>query len=138
MPKGGGAENMSTIKMFTPLTPIEDIKKFIVDTVKNAGGKPCPPIIVGVGIGGSFDYAAFLAKKALLMPLNSSNQDKNWAEVEADLLKQINLLDIGPMGLGGSTTALKVNILTYPCHIASLPVAVNLQCHSHRYKTVIL
>lgn len=138
MPKGGGAENMSRIKMFNPLSSYDEIKDFVIDTVRTAGGKPCPPIVIGVGIGGNFDYAALLAKKALLRPLNIKNEDKKWADFEDELLEDINRLGIGPMGLGGMTTALGVNVLTHPCHIASLPVAVNLQCHSHRYKSVTI
>ncbi|MCB5230432.1 MAG: fumarate hydratase [Candidatus Cloacimonas sp.] len=138
MPKGGGAENTSALKMFNPLDPLSEISDFIVNTVKEAGGKPCPPILVGVGIGGSFDYAALLAKKALLTPLNESNPNPKWAELEQSLLERINSLGIGPMGLGGKTTALSVKIKEYPCHIASLPVAINIQCHSHRHKTVII
>lgn len=134
MPKGGGAENMSRIKMFNPLSEIEEIKSFIVETVKSAGGKPCPPIIAGIGIGGSFDYAAYLAKKALLRPINEKHPVKDYAALEQELLQRINRLNIGPMGLGGKTTCLGVNVEVYPCHIASLPVAVNLQCHSHRYQ----
>jgi fumarate hydratase subunit alpha len=138
LPKGGGAENTSRLKMFNPLDSVEVISDFIVNTVKESGGKPCPPIIVGIGIGGTFDYAPLLAKKALLTPLNEINPDVLYAELEEKLLKRINDLGIGPMGLGGVTTALAVKIKTAPCHIASLPVAVNIQCHSHRYKTVVI
>ncbi len=138
MPKGGGAENMSRIKMFNPLTQVEEVKDFIVDTVKLAGGRPCPPVIVGIGIGGTFDYVAYLAKRALLRPINEKHSQNDYAVMEDDLFKQINSLDIGPMGLGGKSTCLGVNIETYPCHIASLPVAVNLQCHAHRYKSLTI
>ncbi len=138
LPKGGGAENMSRVHMFNPLSSIDDIKNFVVETVRVAGGKPCPPLIIGIGIGGSFDYAPLLAKKSLLISISKCNKDDKWAEVEHDLLTQINNLGIGPMGLGGNTTALSVKILTSPCHIASLPVAVNIQCHSHRVNKVLL
>ncbi len=133
LPKGGGAENMSKIKSFLPTTAKEEIVDFIVNTVKDAGGKPCPPLFVGVGIGGSFDYAALLAKKALLSMFDKQHKDSKHLAFENILLEKINQLGIGPMGLGGNTTALGVNVLFHPCHIASLPVAVNLQCHSHRY-----
>ena len=138
LPKGGGAENMSRLKMFNPLTGLDQIKTYIVDTVIAAGGRPCPPVIVGVGIGGSFDYAGYLAKKSLLKPLFEPHLDENWARFEKGVLAEINKTGIGPMGLGGDTTALAVKISTYPCHIASLPVAVNLQCHSHRHASVTI
>jgi len=138
MPKGGGAENMSRLKMFNPLTGPEEIKSYVVETVKAAGGRPCPPVIVGVGIGGTFDYVGYLAKKALLRPLSEPNQDTQWADFEAETLDAINQTGIGPMGLGGKTTALAVKVMVYPCHIASLPVAINLQCHSHRHASIVL
>lgn len=137
-PKGGGAENMSQIKMMKASDGIEGIEKFILESVITAGGNPCPPIILGIGIGGSFEQSSLLAKKALMIPLNQPNPDKKWADVELRLLTKINSLDIGPMGLGGDTTALAVKILTYPCHIASMPVAINFQCHCHRHKTIII
>jgi fumarate hydratase subunit alpha len=136
--KGAGSENMSEIKMLKPADGIDGIKDFVVDRVKRSGGMPCPPTIVGVGVGGNFEQCAFLSKKALLRPLNTGNPDPKWNAVEKELLTRINMLGIGPMGLGGRTTALAVQILTMPCHIASLPVAVNLQCHAHRHKTATL
>lgn len=136
--KGAGSENMSEIKMLKPADGIDGVKDFILDRVKRSGGMPCPPIIVGVGIGGNFEQCAYLSKKALLRPLNTRNPDTRWDTVEKELLTRINQLGIGPMGLGGRTTALAVQILTMPCHIASLPVAVNLQCHAHRHKTATI
>jgi fumarate hydratase subunit alpha len=137
-PKGAGAENMSGLKMLKPADGIEGVINFVVDVVSRAGSNPCPPVIVGVGLGGNFEYSALLAKKALLRPLNQTNPIVKWAKVEADILKKINNLGIGPQGLGGRTTALGVNILAEPCHIASLPVAVNIQCHAARCKSVVL
>lgn len=130
--KGAGSENMSALKMFSP-SEVDDVKRFIVETVKNAGGKPCPPIIVGVGIGGTFDRAARMAKKAALRGLDIP-PDK----LERELLDAINSLAIGPMGLGGDTTALKVNIEYAHCHVASLPVAVNIQCWADRRASAVL
>ena len=121
-----------------PADGIEGIKDFVVERVKRSGGNPCPPTIVGVGIGGNFEQCAYLSKKALLRPLNTSNTEPIWNAVEVELLKRINELGIGPMGLGGRTTALAVQILTMPCHIASMPVAVNLQCHAQRHKTAMI
>ncbi|MDD5765294.1 MAG: fumarate hydratase [Candidatus Marinimicrobia bacterium] len=135
-PKGGGAENMSEIKMLKPADGIEGMKNFIIDCVKRAGGNPCPPVIVGVGVGGDFEQCALMAKKALLRPLNEPNSVLEWAEVERDLLARINDLGIGPMGTGGKTTALAVQIIQKPCHMASLPVAVNIQCHAHRHRSI--
>ncbi len=135
-PKGAGAENMSRVRMFKPLAGKEEIIDFVLDTVSRADGNPCPPLIIGVGVGGTFDYAPILAKKALLRPLLARNTNPEWAALEDELLNRINELGIGPMGLGGDTTALKVSIIEHPCHTASLPVAVNLQCHSHRHKTI--
>jgi fumarate hydratase subunit alpha len=132
MPKGAGSENASAQRM---LRPSESIKDFVLDTIKDAGGKPCPPIIVGVGIGGAMDTSAMLAKKALLRPLDSRSPDEEYAKLEEELLAEINRLGIGPMGLGGKTTALKVNIEHAACHTASLPVAVNIQCWAHRHHT---
>ncbi len=137
-PKGGGSENMSTLKMMTPASGIEGIKQFVIGTVIAAGGKPCPPIIVGVGIGGNFEKSALLAKEALFRPLEDEAKDPLDNALEKDLLHEINKLNIGPMGLGGKTTCLAVKVNSYPCHIASLPVAVNLQCHSARKSHVIL
>ena len=137
-PKGFGSENMSAIKMLVPADGVEGVKKFVVDTVRNAGPNPCPPIVVGVGIGGTFDKAALMAKKALLKNVDEVNPDPFYAEMEADLLKEINALGIGPQGFGGRTTALCVNIEQYPCHIASLPVAVNINCHVSRHKKEVI
>lgn len=135
MPKGFGSENMSALKMFTPSATKEKIEDFIVETVKNAGGNPCPPVIIGVGIGGDFEYCAFLAKKALLRDIDIRNSDENYAKMEEELLCKINNLNIGPQGFGGNTTALGVNIEYYPTHIAGLPVAVNISCHVTRHKS---
>lgn len=137
-PKGGGSENMSIVKMLRPADGIEGVKKLVVDTIKNAGGNPCPPIIVGVGIGGSFEKAAMLAKESLMRDVNDKSPDPINAKLEEELLQLINNTGIGPLGLGGRTTALAVKVETYPCHIASLPVAINLNCHAARHKEVIL
>ncbi len=136
--KGGGCENMSRSAMLTPAQGREGVINFVVETVKSAGANPCPPIIVGVGLGGTFDYSTLLAKRAILRPVGSSNKDKTIASLEVELLKKINKLGIGPQGLGGRTTALSVQVEIFPCHIASLPVAVNIECHSHRTKTVVI
>ena len=133
-PKGAGSENMSRLKMLKPAEGIDGIKNFVIETVKEAGGNPCPPIIVGVGIGGDFEKSAILAKEALLRRVGSPNPDKEVAIIERDLLDRINNLGIGPMGFGGRATALAVHIKTHPCHIASLPVAINIQCHADRHK----
>jgi fumarate hydratase subunit alpha len=132
-PKGGGSENMSAIKMLKPAEGIEGVKNFVVERVDAAGGNPCPPVVVGVGIGGTFEKVAYLAKKALLRPLGSRHADPFYAEVEEELLRRINATGIGPQGLGGRVTALDVHIEVYPCHIASLPAAVNLNCHASRH-----
>lgn len=137
LPKGFGCENKTQLKMFNPTAKLEKIKKFIVDVVKSAGPDACPPFIVGVGIGGTADYACWLAKKALLRRLNAKRY-MSYAKLELDLLKEINQLNIGPMGLGGRTTCLGVNIETYPTHIAGLPVAVNISCHALRSATRII
>lgn len=137
-PKGGGSENMSALKMLKPSDGIEGVKKLVVDTIKNAGGNPCPPIIVGVGIGGNFEKAALLAKEAVLRPINDKNADPIAADLEAELLELINKTGVGPLGLGGRTTALAVKVNTYPCHIAALPVAININCHAARHKEVEL
>jgi|ERR1035437_5357326 fumarate hydratase subunit alpha len=137
-PKGGGSENMSAIKMLKPSQGIEGVKEFVVDTVLKAGPNPCPPIIVGVGIGGTFEKAALLSKKAVLRPFGKSNPDEKKAALENELLVLINKTGIGPAGFGGRITAMQVNVETYPCHIASLPVAVNIQCHASRHKSVML
>ena len=136
--KGGGCENMSRTAMLTPAQGRDGVIDFVVNTVKDAGANPCPPIIVGVGLGGTFEYVTLLSKKAILRPVGSHNKDNNTANLEADLLEEINKLGIGPQGFGGKITALAVHVETYPCHIASLPVAVNIECHSHRPKTVII
>jgi fumarate hydratase subunit alpha len=136
--KGGGCENMSRSAMLTPAHGREGVIDFVVETVKIAGANPCPPIIVGVGLGGTFDYSTLLAKKAILRPVGSNNKDKTIADLEIELLEKTNRLGIGPQGLGGRTTALAVQVETFPCHIASLPVAVNIECHSHRTKTVVI
>ncbi len=137
MAKGGGSENMSRCTMLTPASGWDGIKEFVVKRVAESGPNPCPPIIVGVGIGGTFDQAPILAKKALFRPLDEPHPEPEMAEREQELLEAINSLGIGPMGLGGKTTALGVRINVSKCHIASLPVAVNIQCHSARYKEVI-
>lgn len=137
-PKGFGSENMSRLKMFTPSAKREDILDFIVDSVKTAGSNPCPPVVIGVGIGGDFEYSAVLAKKALCRNVSERNSDSFYAEMEQELLEKINDLDIGPQGFGGKTTALCVNIETYPTHIAGLPVAVNVGCHVTRHASKII
>lgn len=137
-PKGGGSENMSAIKMFRPADGLDGIKAFVLETVEKAGGNPCPPVIVGIGIGGTFEKCAMLSKKALLRKLGIRNSDHRYAQLEIDLLSEINKSGIGPMGLGGRITAIEVNIEYYPCHIASLPAAVNIQCNSARHKEIIL
>lgn len=135
LPKGFGSENMSSTRMFNPTASKAEIIDYVVNVVEKAGAKPCPPIIVGVGIGGSFDYSAVLSKKALARPINISNSDPFYKEMEDEILEKINKLEIGVQGLGGPTTALKVNIETFPTHIAGLPVAVNISCHVTRHKT---
>lgn len=137
-PKGGGSENMSAIKMLPPSAGRQGIIDFVVETVKNAGPNPCPPIVVGVGIGGNFEKAALLAKEALLRPLGSSHPDEEVARLEKELLDRINRLGIGPQGFGGRVTALAVHVNTFPCHIASLPVAVNINCHAARHKSITI
>jgi fumarate hydratase subunit alpha len=137
-PKGGGSENMSAIKMLKPADGVEGVKKFVIETVEKAGGNPCPPVIVGVGIGGTYEKAALLSKKALLREIGRKNSDASYAGLESELLTSVNKLGIGPMGFGGRITALSVNVEFHPCHIASLPVAVNIQCHSARHKEAIL
>ena len=131
--KGGGAENMSAIRMFAPAAGREGIEDFVVETADRGGSNPCPPIIVGVGIGGNFENVAWLAKKALLRrPLGSHNPDPFYADMEKRLLERINKLGIGPQGMGGRVTALAVHVEAFPCHIASMPAAVNIECHAHR------
>ena len=133
-PKGFGSENMSRIKMLKPSDGLQGVKDFIIETVKLAGPNPCPPIVIGIGIGGTFDKAAYLAKKALIRPLNKRNDEKFYSDLEEELLENINKLGIGPQGFGGKTTALGLNIETYATHIAGLPVAVNINCHATRHK----
>jgi len=137
-PKGGGCENMSRLVMLSPGDGRDGIVDFVLETVRNGGGKPCPPIIVGVGIGGNFESSAILAKRTLFRTLGERNSIPYLAELEEELLEKINGLGIGPMGLGGRTTALEVFVETAPCHIASLPVAVNIQCHSARHGKISL
>jgi len=137
-PKGGGSENMSMVKMMKAADGIEGVKDFVVNRIKEAGGNPCPPVIVGIGLGGNFEQSALLAKKALLRPITQAHPEPEWAAVEQDILERINRLGIGPQGLGGRTTALGVNILYKACHIASMPVAVNVQCHCHRHRSAII
>lgn len=137
-PKGGGSENMSEVKMMKPADGIEGVKSFVVDRVLRSSSNPCPPVVVGVGIGGTFEYVAFLAKKALLRNIGERNPDPFYADVEKELLEKINNLGIGPQGLGGRITALDVFIETYPRHIASFPVAVNINCHVARHKSATL
>ena len=133
-PKGGGSENMSMVKMLKPSDGAEGVKKAVMDAVLNAGGNPCPPIIVGIGLGGSFEKAAILAKEALLREIDDESDNPADRELEKALLELINKTGIGPMGLGGKNTALAVKVNSYPCHIASLPLAVNINCHSARHK----
>ncbi len=134
-PKGFGSENQSRLAMLTPAQGREGVKKFIIDTVSLAGANPCPPLVVGIGVGGTMEMAALLSKKALLRELGTKNQDSFWDELETELLKEINNLGIGPQGLGGRNTALAVHINPYPTHIAGLPVAVNISCHVTRHKS---
>lgn len=136
--KGFGSENMSAIKMLTPSYGVQGVKDFILETVDKAGPNPCPPIVVGVGIGGTFEKAAMLAKKATLRDINTSNPDERYASLEKELLEDINKMGYGPAGLGGNTTALGVNIETFPTHIAGMPVAVNICCHAARHKSAII
>ena len=136
--KGFGSENMSQIKMLTPSAGIEGVKQFILDAVKYAGPNPCPPIVVGIGIGGTFDKAAQLAKKATLRPINTKNEDPRYAKLEDELIEEINKMGFGPAGLGGNTTAIGVNVETYPTHIAGMPVAVNICCHAARHKEAVI
>ncbi len=137
-PKGAGSENMSQVKMLTPSQGKQGILDFVLNVVKSAGGRACPPLIIGVGIGGDLEYCAQLAKEALLRDIDDVAKEKEAQDLERELLELVNKSDIGPMGLGGKTTALAVKVNLYPCHIASLPVAVNLQCHASRHKEVLL
>lgn len=137
-PKGGGSENMSSVRMMIPADGREGVKKFVLDTVSEAGGKPCPPIIVGVGIGGSFEQCALIAKEALLREVDDESPDPIARELEHELFDEINALGIGPMGFGGTNTCLAVKVNVRPCHIASMPVAINIQCHAARHKSASL
>ncbi len=138
LPKGGGSENMSEVRMLKPADGAKGVIDFVLERVSKAGPNPCPPIVVGVGIGGTFETAAFVAKKALLRPLKSKNPKPHLAAIEEELLEKINQMGIGPQGFGGRCTALAVLVEAFPCHIASLPAAVNIECHSHRHKEVVL
>lgn len=138
MAKGFGSENMSALKMLKPAEGLDGVKQFVLDTIKAAGPNACPPMVVGVGIGGTFDYSAYLAKKALLRPLSQSNSDPQYADLEQQLLREANKLNIGPMGLHGHTTVLKVQTEYYPTHIAGLPCAVNICCHACRHERIVL
>jgi len=137
-PKGGGAENMSRVNMLTPAVGIEGVKDFVVNRVKESGSNPCPPTVIGIGVGGTFERSAILAKKAILRDIGKRNPDPELAEIEEEILTRINRLGIGPMGYGGNTTSLDVFLEIEPCHIASLPVAVNVQCHAARHKEAII
>ncbi len=138
MPKGAGSENMSVIRMLRPTEGVEGIRNFVLECVQKAGANPCPPVVIGVGIGGDFEKAALLAKKALLRPVGSPNARLELASLEETLLKAVNKTGIGPEGLGGKVTAMAVHVESFPCHIASLPVAVNINCHAARHKTIVL
>lgn len=138
MAKGGGCENRSQFKMFRPTAERDEIIEWVVDVVRSAGADACPPFLVGVGLGGDFELSCVLSKKALLRRLDQPHADRFYGELEADMLAQINALGLGPQGLGGDTTSLGVLVETAPCHIASLPAAVNIECHSHRHKSVVL
>ena len=138
MPKGAGSENMSRVRMLRPTEGVEGIKSFVLECVRTAGANPCPPVVVGVGIGGDFEKAALLAKKSLIRPVGNPNMKLELARLEQDLLKAVNRTGIGPEGLGGKVTAMAVHVESFPCHTASLPVAVNINCHAARHKTIIL
>lgn len=137
-PKGGGSENMSTVKMLKPSDGIRGVKDFVLKTVTEAGANPCPPVIIGIGLGGTFEKAALMAKESLLRDIDDSHPDPEIGRLEDELLEEINRTGIGPQGLGGRKTALTVKIETFPCHIASLPVAINFNCHAARHKEIIL
>ncbi|OHB94504.1 MAG: fumarate hydratase [Planctomycetes bacterium RIFCSPHIGHO2_12_FULL_52_36] len=138
MCKGSGCENMSRFAMLTPAQGRKGVVNFVVETVLKGGGRPCPPLIVGVGLGGTFDQATYIAKRSLLRPVGSHHTEAHIKELEEELFEKVNATGVGPQAWGGRTTALAVHVETYPCHIASLPVAVNIECHSHRLKTTIL
>ena len=137
-PKGFGSENMSAIRMFKPSAGLQGIKDFILETVENAGPNPCPPMVIGVGIGGTFDKAALLAKKAIMRPLDTHNEDPYYAQLEDEMLEKVNALGIGPQGFGGKTTAIGLNVEVLPTHIAGMPCAININCHVTRHKTEVL
>lgn len=137
-PKGGGSENMSEVKMMKPSDGVEGVKEFVIDMVRRSGSNPCPPIIVGVGIGGTFEKCAEMAKRALLREVGERNPNPFYAKLEEELLERVNKLGIGPQGFGGRVTALDVHVETYPCHIASFPAAVNIQCHAARHKEAVI
>jgi fumarate hydratase subunit alpha len=137
-PKGGGSENMSRVTMLTPAVGMEGIAEFVVNRVREAGSNPCPPTIIGIGVGGTFERSAILAKKSLLRSLGQRNPDPELAKIEEDILARIKRLGIGPMGYGGTTTSLDVFLEMEPCHIASLPVAINIQCHAARHKEAVI
>ena len=137
-PKGFGSENMSAVRMFKPSAGLQGIKDFIIETVEAAGPNPCPPIVIGVGIGGTFDKAALLAKKAIMRPLDTHHPDPYYAELEDEMLEKVNQLGIGPQGFGGKTTAIGLNIETLPTHIAGMPCAININCHVTRHKTEVI
>ncbi|MBQ8397044.1 MAG: fumarate hydratase [Clostridia bacterium] len=137
-PKGFGSENMSAVRMFKPSAGLQGIKDFIIETVEAAGPNPCPPIVIGVGIGGTFDKAALLAKKAIMRPLDTSNPDPYYADLEKEMLEKVNQLGIGPQGFGGKTTAIGLNIEVLPTHIAGMPCAININCHVTRHKTEVI
>jgi fumarate hydratase subunit alpha len=137
-PKGFGSENMSAIRMFKPSAGLQGIKDFILETVEIAGPNPCPPMVIGVGIGGTFDKAALLAKKAIMRPLDTHHPDPFYAALEDEMLEKVNQLGIGPQGFGGKTTAIGLNIETLPTHIAGMPCAININCHVTRHKTEVL
>ncbi|HEX9021963.1 MAG TPA: fumarate hydratase [Nitrospirota bacterium] len=138
MPKGAGSENMSVVRMLRPTEGVEGIRSFVLECMQRAGANPCPPVVIGVGIGGDFEKAALLAKKSLLRPIGGPNPKLELASIEEMLLKAVNKTGIGPEGLGGKVTAMAVHVESFPCHIASLPVAVNINCHAARHKTIIL
>lgn len=138
VPKGAGSENMSRLVMLTPSAGWDGVKKEVVETVRRAGANPCPPIVVGVGIGGNFEHSAYLSKKALMRTLGEPHPDPKWAALERELLEEVNKTGVGPQGLGGTVTALAVHIEAFPTHIACLPLAINLGCHAYRHKTAVL
>ncbi len=138
LPKGGGSENYSEVRILTPADGVEGIKSFVLEMVERGGPNPCPPITIGIGIGGNLEVAPLLAKKALLVPFGTRNEDPLLSNLEQEILEEVNKLGIGPQGYGGRVTALDVHIRTMPCHIASLPVAVSIQCHAHRVKEKVL